>query len=298
MSAWYSLFGLRIRSELELDAPAAAAGEADVDITLGAVPEFLEGHPFYNPFNQAAPGRLLLAMPGVARYLVTAGKSIVVEPDPAADDRSLALFTTVSPLAGILHQRGRVCLHASAVGTGKGTIIFVAPSGVGKSTLAAALGERGYELVSDDISALESRQDGLWSVSPGSSRLKLWPDTLAALGQDAAGLQPIRPGLEKRFLPVERRAQSPRPLLAVCALGMHSGSEIRIDRMPRARALESLLFNTYRRRMQAAVDSVQANVQRLSRIAAALPCFSVQRPGSSFSLDPLLDRVEGLMAGL
>ncbi len=50
-----------------------------------------------------------------------------------------------------LALRGRFCLHASAVGTPSGAVLFSGPSGIGKSTLADALMHEGFKRLADDL---------------------------------------------------------------------------------------------------------------------------------------------------
>ncbi len=298
----YSFFGLTIRSEIRLTAPEIPnSGDVshDVTIQLGAVPDRLHDGRLFNSLNWAAPGRLLLRMPQVATSLIEDGTSITVALAPNVDDKSLALFIGASPIAGILHQRRRICLHASAVATPKGAVAFLGCSGFGKSTLAAALAARGYPLVTDDVAAIEHLDaPDLWAVHPGPGHLKLWPDSLAALGLDADSLPPVRPGMEKRFFSLPPAGSRPHRLAALCVLGMHRASEIQLTRLPLHRALEALMANTFRRRMQAAADSEQGNFIRLGRMLAALPCFIVHRPSVPFEISPLADRVEAMIAEL
>lgn len=64
--------------------------------------------------------------------------------------------------------RGAV-FHASAVShKGKG-ILFLAPSGGGKSTAAAILGRNGLEVLGDDSTIVSRGTDDIWRVIPCAS---------------------------------------------------------------------------------------------------------------------------------
>jgi hypothetical protein len=63
------------------------------------------------------------------------------------------LFAQPLPLAALL--QGRAVLHASAVAIADQTLMFIAPSGTGKTSLAGHLVSRGATLMADDTLALE-----------------------------------------------------------------------------------------------------------------------------------------------
>jgi hypothetical protein len=71
-------------------------------------------------------------------------------PDPGLDLASFrdAFFHSVAPW--VLQRGPWECLHASAVLTGPGVVIFCGPSGRGKSTLARAWADRGAPGYGDD----------------------------------------------------------------------------------------------------------------------------------------------------
>ncbi len=105
-----------------------------------------------------------------AAWIDERGRS--VERASAVDRRDGAILRLASPHALAL-ARKRV-LHASAVVAGGGIVAFVAPSGVGKTTLARKLEARGAAFVSEDLVLLADprsavvhgeRAIGTWSRS-------------------------------------------------------------------------------------------------------------------------------------
>ena len=87
-------------------------------------------------------------------------------------------------MGALLHQRGLLAIHGSAVRNDKNTCIITGKSGVGKSSLAAGLLELGYTLVADDISVIGNLENGGFFVHPGIPSLKLWKDVLLHLKQE------------------------------------------------------------------------------------------------------------------
>jgi energy-coupling factor transporter ATP-binding protein EcfA2 len=94
---------------------------------------------------------------------------------------------------------GKTVLHASAVVTPVGAIVFIGESGQGKSTLCAAFGQLGFPALTDDCLLLEHYEDSLVGISsyPG---LRLWPDTVSELFSDELSLRQMAHYSDKKRL--------------------------------------------------------------------------------------------------
>ena len=114
----YTAHGLQIDSEILLpELLPGSNGPADVRIRYAPVPTSLpdplgEGGNF-----QAAQDKLLLVVWDVARYLVVKGQEILIEPFPNCPENGLRLFLLGSAFGALLHQRGLLVMHASAIQT-------------------------------------------------------------------------------------------------------------------------------------------------------------------------------------
>ena len=94
------------------------------------------------------------------------------------DDVAAILLGPV--LGGLLRLRGGTSLHGCVVEIGSQAVALLGNAGVGKSTLAATLAQRGHAVLSDDVVALEERGRGQWFAQPGYPRLRVEPGALAA----------------------------------------------------------------------------------------------------------------------
>jgi hypothetical protein len=193
----YIAYGLGIHSALPLPELVAGEGAADVVVRLGAVehmPSELdsEGGRFWATAEEACR-----VLPKVGTFLVRGGREVIVEPAPGVEDRVLRLSLLGPVLAILLHQRGRFVLHASAVESAGGAVVFTGGSGWGKSTLAAALHARGCGLVADDVTAIAVGTNGS-TVLPGFPQLKLWPEAVVSLGEAPETMPRLHPLLDKR----------------------------------------------------------------------------------------------------
>lgn len=115
---------------------------------------------------------------------------------PGTTPAELELWHKGSVMGMAAWYNGLVALHVSAVQDGDRLIALAGDSGVGKSTLAAALGTHGYPLFADDTLILD-RQGDAFVAMPGHKKLKLW-DNAFDLTKAARGEQ-LQPGIDKFF---------------------------------------------------------------------------------------------------
>jgi hypothetical protein len=134
-----------------------------------------------------------------------------------------ATYISGPVLAFLLRLRGALALHASAVQIGNIAIALVGPHGAGKSTTAAALGIRGFPIVTDDVLHLR-RDRNHWLVEPFGGFLRLWPEA-EHLVLETDALPRICPTWNKRGLRIgehgTRLADHPVRLGAIAFLRPH-----------------------------------------------------------------------------
>lgn len=273
--------------------PEPGEGDPDAQIVYGAVPAALAEPSLVGTRFQAAAGVLLLRIEGVARYLVTGGRRIVVEPEPHALEQDVRLFLLSGALSALLHQRHDLVLHGSAIRIGGGCAVFLGKSGSGKSTLALALGARGYPVLTDDLSVVRAGRDGRLELHPGFPEAKLWLDSLASLNISAENLRRIRRPLEKRALPLDA-AFSPEvlPVTRVYVLRPDVRNEIGITPVTGARRFRILRNQTYRFRYLEGSGSQVEHFQTVVQLADQAPIAIVTRPRAPLRVAELADRLE------
>ena len=132
-------------------------------------------------------GKYCSISPAVGRFLVRAGKEILIDLAPSSNDDEVRAYLSVACFGALCHQRGITPLHASAIDVADGCVAFVGASGAGKSTLAAALARRGHEIIGDDDCFLQLGTKADVQAWPGISRIWLWEDARAALGFEGPG---------------------------------------------------------------------------------------------------------------
>lgn len=272
----YSLYGLNIMSDLALPELPTAPGTsaADVHVRLGAAaPSFPDEE------MHVVEGGAGFRIEGIASYLIRGGSDIEVVPACGAPEVNVRLYLLGSAMGMLLHQRGVLPLHASAVAIGSRAFAFMGPPGAGKSTLAAVLERRGNQVVADDVCAVRLSRSGEPWVSPGLPRLRLWRNSLDALGLEASHYPRSYAG-DKRYdkfdVSLGAAAGAPLPLGGVFVLT--DGPRVAVERLGGAAAVAALVENIYRGSWAAAAGCLQQHWENCLAIASRVPVVVLQRP--------------------
>jgi hypothetical protein len=136
-----------------------------------------------------------------------------------------------SVLFSVALLRGLEALHAGAVVGDAGAIAVAAAAGGGKSTLLTALIAAGYELLADDVVALEGKGEAVLA-HPGPPLMTVPAAAPSPPGEELAVIG------EERWLATPVCAQA-RPLAAVVLLNRRAGTETAL--LPLATPFISLL---------------------------------------------------------
>ena len=291
----YTAYGLHVRSPVALPftpLPNSPHGEPDVTIRIGKTPEALHLPIWRSRRRETAPGALLLSVDGVARYLVTSGRNVVVEPRGGSDNDPGVFLTLV--FAALLQQRGVLTLHASAVETGTGAVLFAGESGSGKSTLLAALVERGYAMLSDDLTGVVLAEGGRPTALSAAPGIRLWADALDALGWRPRAHGRVREGLEKYLAPAARFRSAPQAVRAIYLLEPWGRQDIAMEPVPvGGGAFKALLWRaTYRRTLVRQMKVQPGYFRTVTAVARRVPVFRVMRPAHPLQPAALADRIE------
>ena len=263
---------------------------SEVTVTMGAIPHELCGATARGVLWQAAPGRFLLDMPGVARYLVDAGRTITIDKMKSASQDAIEDVFRMSPLAALLYQRGFVVFHAAAAADSAGAVLLVGDSWAGKSTLLAALLQREWCMLADDLTAVCIDEQGRLLVMPTYPEIALWPDAVKKLGIDSYSM-PSSDVNRHIFAMPEKLAASPLPLRAIYCLSLKSNSEVSLVTLAESdcyREVGTYLYNT---RIADVLVDRSVYLRCASAIARSVPIYNLCRPRSTWCINALADQI-------
>jgi len=300
-TAWYSAYGLALSSAIALpelpERPARPGEGADIRVEIGpeAAAQLAEApaEPAPHAFGSVPAGGLAMPVPETGVYWVRGGAEIRITPAPQADPGALRLFLIGSALGMALHQRGLLVLHGATVARPGGATVLVGDTLAGKSTMAAALGQAGHAVLGDDTMPVWFEAGGL-HLRPGSRRFKLWSDTVAHAGLDAAALEPVRGRLSKYFVPSPFPVAETAPLAEILELVVGPPDQApRLEPVTGLAALRLVATHTYRPEYLDLLGRRAEHFRQCARVAGAVRAARLIRP---WDLDRLGESVALLRA--
>jgi hypothetical protein len=293
---YYNAHGLHITSELlcpELKASQKNLSEPDVIIRLGEVSDQLVDCIYDDGFSQVKPGAYLLKLEGIAKFLVTDGKEIVIQPALDCPHEVIRLYLYSQGFGTLLHQRGQLILHASAVYTDQGAILFMGTSGSGKSTLVAGFLEQGYQVLADDLCTIGFSEEKIPQVFPGFPQIRLWKDAIQQLGYDVRAMQRVWHKEDKYtlFLPNELTTEF-IPLHAIYVLNPAETQAVLVESLGLSEKLKSVLDNVFKAEYVKGLGVQETVFRQISKILQYSPLKRLTRPRDHFSIGQLIQQLE------
>lgn len=220
----------------------------------------------------------LLKVKNVAHYRALNGEKIFIRPLNGVDRDSVQLFLEGSVLGAILHQKGLLPFHGSSFEyKGKGVMIC-GNSGVGKSSVTEAFCLNGARFVSDDITSV-SISGNEAKMLPVKTRIKLWDDALKTFKIENKGLEKIRPGFHKFYLPSREEVYGETQLSHMIVLKVHNEEKFETHELSGIQKYNVLRRQIYRKiYLKGMPEKEKIYFKRLLQVAACIRITVVVRP--------------------
>jgi hypothetical protein len=289
----YRVYGLGLHSEIAFpELLTSPSSPADVVVARGEVSvEPSQGETADDSWaeRRADTNETRCVFSGVGRFAIRDGRSIVVDPDPAADVSVVRHLLLGPVLAHLLWQRDIFTLHASVVSVHGRHVAFVGVSGEGKSTTAAALEAAGHRLVCDDVAALVE-EDARLRVLPGFPRIRLHDDAISGIGERPEAHPVIHPHIEKRSKSVAGFATESVLLDRLYVLA--SGDDFGFAPLSPSGAVMEVLRHTYYAHQYAPLYGFPQHLARASRVVSRVAAYRLTRPKDLARLPELVGCIE------
>jgi hypothetical protein len=293
----YCISGLEVATDIALPGAQAimsAARAPHVTMRRGSVPESLGMGASRGLDWEMADGSFLWRVPSVGRFLVREGTEIAFAVEDGVDESDVAVYLLGSAFGILLHQRGHLVLHASAVAVNGKAVLFCGPAGSGKSTLAAALVKSGYAFLSDDVCHIAFDGEGAPTVPSDGRLLKLWADAVRQLELEDRRRRPVFKRMDKFYIsPPGDSMVTALPLAAIYVLrGAGTARTIDIENLDFAQAAMLLRCNAYRPPLVAEMGLEASYFGDSVAVLRHAGAFYLTRPVEFSAMSQLIQRLE------
>ncbi len=290
----YQIYGKTVVSELEL--PALTKGEPaenPVYIERGHVPQELKGpvggQSRFSVFNEH---ECLTTIPGIARYYISDGNRVIVEP-AIPEKRQVALFIYSNCIPVALLQRNLILMHVSGIFISPGEVLLMAgASGAGKSSTALMLGHLGYPLFTDDTALLsiENERCYAWSSYPET---RLWAE-VAEMQEvfPQTEKRRVRPDIDKYAYTFGNSFTGEKVRVAGLVFLETKGHEVDIAELNATEVWKYLNDNTYVIRFIRGMNKTRMLFHYTTALAGILPGWRAGRPSGVKSYDTFSKAIE------
>lgn len=162
----------------------------------------------------------------------------------------------------------------------------------GKSTLASAFINRGFQLLTDDVIAVTLSKDKIPIVIPSYPQQKLWQESLDQFGLKSNQFKPIYDRETKFAIPVtDHFLDKPIPLAGIFELNKTDQYEIEIFPVQKLERFPILYYNTYRNFMINRSGLMEWHFEFSANMVNNLDFYRIIRPSSRFTADELVDNI-------
>jgi hypothetical protein len=290
MKYQYVAYGLNIESELCLPGLRSGSG---LDLPVVSIRQARSIDRVDLGSRHDGGDFLFLKLPGLLEYWVSAGQELTFWPDQTTDE-GVATFSMQQTASGfglalLLRQRGLLTLHAAVVAKREQAIVFVGESGWGKSTLAEYFSQNGYEVICDDIGAIEITDNEI-RVLQGNATIKLRSGSEAIL-DDSLRVSPRY--LDGRLhLPKASVNSSGIPIAHIFLLENSFASRSSIEPLTPTAKIVELIRHTHGAHLLTRPDYQAAHLRQCSDLAKRVPMSVLRRQGGLSNLSTILELVE------
>ncbi|GEM_PF-4969441 len=195
---YYKAYGLVFQSEFPIAGLTIASTSDKPDVVLKIGKLDVSPYKLVKGFlvKEVIPEGFLYGIKDLATFLVSDGNKVVV--DPLTKETELwQMYLLGSVMGAILQQNGFLTMHGSAFVHDNKAHLILGASGMGKSSITMALHQKGYELLTDDISAIKFDSNKKPVLYVASKHIKLWQDAIEQLDTAQEDMPRVRESLPK-----------------------------------------------------------------------------------------------------
>lgn len=291
---FYRAYGLSIVSEIEIDAfqEIDQLKESQLDLSIEQARLDFKGFTFKDDFviREHTDNGFLYVIKDVVAFLITANHMRVYP--MVKNPKVWQSFLVGGAMSIVLNKRDYFLLHGSAIESQNLAYLFLGLSGVGKSSVATALEQRGYRIITDDVCPL-SKQDNALYINPGTQQARLLKDTVEELGiKKTTELDHpnVQPKFGYHFVPHKARKTKIQRIIEL-RIDESLDAEITVEYIESFEKIKLLKENIYKEGLSRIVKGDQYGFQSVMMAVNDVDCLRITRKQSNYTLSDLVDLI-------
>jgi hypothetical protein len=264
-----------------------------VSITYGIVPKDIEEAVINARNIKLSKREFCLYIKGVAKYYVTCGSRIIVEPEEQSDIEEVKVYILGSCFGALLAQRGVVAIHGGSIVIDGQGIVITGQMGAGKSTLTSAFRNEGHLFLGDDVSALGKNKENRLIIHPTYPQAKLCRDAMEKMGYDTNRFRVTDSERDKFAIPVRNSFYGyPVILNGIYEINVEDVDSVELTEVSGTEKLSLILKNIYRVEISNALGFTPEYFKSCIEIAQKIPVYRIVRPKEGFTVDNQINLIK------
>ena len=292
----YKVYGLNIRSEIEIDEFDKLDEILEkniVNIRYDKISTEIKDKISEGINIQLFQNKIWFHIDNIATYCISNGNDIKVEVCENADMQLMKIYIMCSCLGFIMLQRNMVAIHGGVIEMNNKAVIFTGDRGAGKSTLTTALRQKGYNFISDDVASIKI--DKVPYVMPGFPYQKLCESAMDKFGYDKEFHTSFMSDKEVKYIvpALDQFVCEGRELVGIVKLTVGDVNEVTIEEIRGAEKLNNIIENIYRGeyiKYLGKMDSIY--LKQCIDIAKNIRFFKITRPANKFTVHEQIDLIK------
>ncbi|WP_234393607.1 hypothetical protein, partial [Francisella hispaniensis] len=195
----YNIYGININSQLNIPflniVKSFDSKQPTLVIEVVDNLSFIIKNQINNGLGIDSEGDIILDIPSIGCYKITDDK-ITIKYHKDIDSQTIVNFLVSAAIPYFLAKQGKIILRGCSFTSDNETAnLLLGNSGVGKSTVLAALAKKNYKILADQFCVLSLIDDKVY-VESAFAYIKLWLQATKQLEIDNTNLLKVRPKLK------------------------------------------------------------------------------------------------------
>jgi hypothetical protein len=280
---YYKLFDLCVESNIHLSITQIQPCQPDVIIEVDEwKPARVDDDSV--EFEIDGLNNIIVDIHDMAKFTIKNGNYMNIVPHSEDYwENEIVTYIVGVAFATLLLQRDVFSIHGSAICANNQAFIIVGEAGAGKSSIAREFIQSGYKLLSDDLSAISTKNQ--LYVIPSFPTQKMWKNTMDAYESSPDPSKKIFHDVDKFYVDAQDHfEESSKQLGGIIWLEESEVEEVTLTKLEKNQALEVLLIHAF---IEDMVEKLGLKTQQfilLSHVLSHVDVYHLERPNNQFTV--------------